>query len=120
MGVRDYKKGDEISAVVLQVDPERERISLGVKQIEEDPFNKYLTDNKKGAIVTGTVTAVDAKGVTVNLAEEVDGYIRVADLAVERVEDATEVASVGIASKRSSWALTVRTALLTYLLKRKI
>ncbi len=71
--VRDYKKGDEISAVVLQVDPERERISLGVKQIEEDPFNKYLTDN----------------------AEEVDGYIRVADLAVERVEDATEVASVG-------------------------
>lgn len=93
--VRYYKKGDEISAVVLQVDPERERISLGVKQIEEDPFNKYLTDNKKGAIVTGTVTAVDAKGVTVNLAEEVDGYIRVADLAVERVEDATEVASVG-------------------------
>ncbi|CAI4168262.1 30S ribosomal subunit protein S1 [Alteromonas macleodii] len=93
--VRDYKKGDEISAVVLQVDPERERISLGVKQIEEDPFNKYLTDNKKGAIVTGTVTAVDTKGVTVNLAEEVDGYIRVADLAVERVEDATEVASVG-------------------------
>ncbi len=93
--VRDYKKGDEISAVVLQVDPERERISLGVKQIEEDPFNKYLTDNKKGAIVTGTVTAVDAKGVTVNLAEEVDGYIRVADLAVERIEDATEAASVG-------------------------
>ena len=93
--VRDYKKGDEISAVVLQVDPERERISLGVKQIEEDPFNKYLTDNKKGAIVTGTVTAVDAKGVTVNLAEEVDGYIRVADLAVERIEDATEAANVG-------------------------
>ncbi|CAM4336618.1 30S ribosomal protein S1 [Alteromonas australica] len=93
--VRDYKKGDEISAVVLQVDPERERISLGVKQIEEDPFNKYLTDNKKGAIVTGTVTAVDAKGVTVNLAEEVDGYIRVADLSVDRIEDATEEANVG-------------------------
>ncbi|GEA10914.1 30S ribosomal protein S1 [Alteromonas sp. KUL49] len=93
--VRDYKKGDEISAVVLQVDPERERISLGVKQIEEDPFNKYLTDNKKGAIVTGTVTAVDAKGVTVNLAEEVDGYIRVADLSRDRVEDATEIASEG-------------------------
>ncbi|MDC8831148.1 30S ribosomal protein S1 [Alteromonas gilva] len=93
--VRDYKKGDEISAVVLQVDPERERISLGVKQIEEDPFNKYLTDNKKGAIVNGTVTAADAKGVTVNLAEEVEGYIRVADLARERVEDASEVVSVG-------------------------
>ena len=93
--VREYKKGDEISAVVLQVDPERERISLGVKQIEEDPFNKYLADTKKGAIVVGTVTAVDAKGVTVNLAEEVDGYIRVADLSRDRIEDATEVASVG-------------------------
>jgi small subunit ribosomal protein S1 len=93
--VRDYKKGDEISAVVLQVDPERERISLGVKQIEEDPFNKYLTDNKKGAIVTGTVTAVDAKGVTVSLAEEVEGYVRVADLSRDRVEDASEEVSVG-------------------------
>ncbi|GAA6185973.1 MULTISPECIES: 30S ribosomal protein S1 [Alteromonadaceae] len=93
--VREYKKGDEISAVVLQVDPERERISLGVKQIEEDPFNKYLTDNKKGAIVTGKVTAVDAKGVTVNLAEEVDGYVRVGDLTVERLEDASEVVNVG-------------------------
>ncbi|MDP5031048.1 MAG: 30S ribosomal protein S1 [Paraglaciecola sp.] len=93
--VRDYKKGDEISAVVLQVDPERERISLGVKQIEEDPFNQYLTDTKKGTIVTGTVTAVDAKGVSVKLADEVEGYIRAADLARERVEDASEVVSVG-------------------------
>ncbi|WP_395343340.1 30S ribosomal protein S1 [Ningiella sp. W23] len=93
--VRDYKKGDEISAVVLQVDPERERISLGVKQNEEDPFNSYLTDNKKGAIVNGTVTEVDAKGVTVNLAEEVDGYIRIGDLARDRVEDANDVVKVG-------------------------
>merc|ERR1712137_238830 len=93
--VREFKKGDEITAIVLQVDPERERISLGVKQIEADPFNKYLTDTKKGAIVVGTVTAVDAKGVTVNLAEEVDGYIRVADLSRDRIEDASEVANVG-------------------------
>ncbi len=93
--VREYKKGDEISAVVLQVDPERERISLGVKQIEEDPFNKYLTDTKKGAIVNGTVVEADAKGVTVNLAEEVNGYIRIGDLARERVEDASEVVNVG-------------------------
>jgi small subunit ribosomal protein S1 len=92
--VSDYKKGDEISAVVLQVDPERERISLGVKQIEEDPFNQYITDTKKGTIVTGMVTAVDAKGVTVKLGEEVEGYIRVADLARDRVEDATTVVSV--------------------------
>jgi small subunit ribosomal protein S1 len=93
--VREYKKGDEISAVVLQVDPERERISLGVKQIDEDPFNKYLTDMKKGAIVNGIVIEADAKGVTVNLAEEVDGFIRIADLARERVEDASEIVKVG-------------------------
>ena len=93
--VREYKKGDEITAVVLQVDAERERISLGVKQIDEDPFNKYLTDNKKGAIVNGTVTEVDAKGVTVTLAEEVLGYIRAGDLSRDRVEDASTVVSVG-------------------------
>ncbi|GAB55049.1 small subunit ribosomal protein S1 [Glaciecola punicea ACAM 611] len=93
--VREYKKGDEISAVVLQVDPERERISLGVKQIDEDPFNKYLTDIKKGAIVNGIVIEADAKGVTVNLAEEVDGFIRIGDLARERVEDASEIVKVG-------------------------
>lgn len=93
--VRDYKKGDEISAVVLQVDPERERISLGVKQIEEDPFNQYLNDTKKGTIVSGKVTAVDAKGVSVRLADEVEGYIRAADLARERVEDASDVVNVG-------------------------
>jgi small subunit ribosomal protein S1 len=93
--VRDYKKGDEISAVVLQVDPERERISLGVKQIDEDPFNKYLTDNKKGVIVNGTVIEADAKGVTVQLGEEVVGYIRIGDLARDRVEDASDVVKVG-------------------------
>jgi len=92
--VRDYKKGDEISAVVLQVDPERERISLGVKQIDEDPFNQYITDTKKGTIVTGMVTAVDAKGVTVKLGDEVEGYIRVGDLARDRVEDASTVVNV--------------------------
>ncbi len=93
--VRDFKKGDEISAVVLQVDPERERISLGVKQTEDDPFNMYLTDNKKGAIVTGKVVEVDAKGAKVELAPEVEGYIRVADISADRVEDASTELSVG-------------------------
>ncbi|WP_394173140.1 30S ribosomal protein S1 [Thalassotalea litorea] len=93
--VREYKKGDEISAVVLQVDPERERISLGVKQTEDDPFNMYLTDNKKGAIVTGTVAEVDAKGAKVTLIEGVEGYIRVSDISRERVEDASTELSVG-------------------------
>ncbi|WP_157465844.1 30S ribosomal protein S1 [Colwellia sp. TT2012] len=93
--VRDYKKGDEIDAIVLQVDPERERISLGVKQAEDDPFNMYLTDKKKGAIVTGKVTAVDAKGATIELAESVEGYLRVSDISVERIEDASTVIKVG-------------------------
>jgi small subunit ribosomal protein S1 len=93
--VRDYKKGDEITAIVLQVDPERERISLGVKQAEDDPFNMYLTDKKKGAIVTGKVTAVDAKGATIELAESVEGYLRVSDISVERIEDASTELSIG-------------------------
>ncbi|TLU68100.1 30S ribosomal protein S1 [Thalassotalea litorea] len=93
--VREYKKGDEISAVVLQVDPERERISLGVKQTEDDPFNMYLTDNKKGAIVTGTVAEVDAKGAKIALIEGVEGYIRVSDISRDRVEDASTELSVG-------------------------
>ncbi|GGY92075.1 MULTISPECIES: 30S ribosomal protein S1 [Shewanella] len=93
--VGEYKKGDEITAVVLSVDPERERISLGVKQTEDDPFNAYLADKKKGSIVNGTVTAVDAKGVTVELADTVEGYIRVADISRERIEDASTVYNVG-------------------------
>ncbi|UXI02244.1 30S ribosomal protein S1 [Photobacterium sp. TY1-4] len=93
--VRDFKKGDEISAVVLAVDAERERISLGIKQIEEDPFNGFVAMNKKGALVTGTVTAVDAKGATVELIEGVEGYLRASEASVDRVEDATLVLSVG-------------------------
>lgn len=93
--VREYKKGDEIAAVVLQVDAERERISLGVKQLAEDPFNNYISMNKKGVIVTGKVTAVDAKGATVELADGVEGYLRASEASRDRVEDATLVLSVG-------------------------
>ncbi len=93
--VREYKKGDEIAAVVLQVDAERERISLGVKQLAEDPFNNWVALNKKGAIVTGKVTPVDAKGATVELADGVEGYLRASEASRDRVEDATLVLSVG-------------------------
>ncbi|ECG5739855.1 30S ribosomal protein S1 [Salmonella enterica subsp. enterica serovar Kiambu] len=93
--VREYKKGDEIAAVVLQVDAERERISLGVKQLAEDPFNNWVALNKKGAIVTGKVTAVDAKGATVELADGVEGYLRASEASRDRVEDATLVLRVG-------------------------
>ncbi len=93
--VLEYKKGDEIEAVVLQVDPERERISLGIKQIAADPFNNYLAENKKGSIVVGTISEVDAKGATVTLADTVDGYIRVADISRDRIEDASTVLKAG-------------------------
>ncbi|MCG6199806.1 30S ribosomal protein S1 [Psychromonas antarctica] len=93
--VLEYKKGDEIEAVVLQVDPERERISLGIKQIALDPFNNYLAENKKGAIVVGTIAEVDAKGATVTLADGVEGYIRVADISRERIEDASTALKAG-------------------------
>lgn len=93
--VREYKKGDDIAAVVLQVDAERERISLGVKQLNEDPFNNYVAATKKGTVVSGKVTAVDAKGANVELAEGIEGYIRVADMSNDRVEDATTLVKVG-------------------------
>lgn len=93
--VREYKKGEEISAVVLQVDAERERISLGVKQLAEDPFNNYISLNKKGAIVNGTVTAVDAKGATVELADGVVGYLRASDASRDRMDDAKLMLNVG-------------------------
>ncbi|EKE86934.1 30S ribosomal protein S1 [Idiomarina xiamenensis] len=93
--VREYKKGEEVTAVVLQVDAERERISLGIKQLEEDPFNNYLAANKKGAIVNGKITEVDAKGAKVELADSVEGYIRVADISRDRIEDASTVLNVG-------------------------
>ena len=94
--VRNYKKGDEIETVILSIDPDRERISLGIKQLEEDSFSIYVGEADKGTIVTGEVTEVDAKGAVVKLNEEVDGYIKVADLSRERVEDARSVLSVGV------------------------
>ena len=93
--VRNYKKGDEIEAVILAVDPERERISLGVKQLDGDPFASYVTAHGKGSIVKGTVTSVETKGAVVKLADEVEGYLRASDIARERVEDARSVLKEG-------------------------
>jgi small subunit ribosomal protein S1 len=93
--VRQYKKGDEVDAVVLSVDPERERISLGIKQLEQDPFSNWLAEHPKGSILTGTVKEVDPKGATVDLGEGIDGYIRVSDIARERVEDARSALKEG-------------------------
>ncbi|CAA0108236.1 30S ribosomal protein S1 [BD1-7 clade bacterium] len=93
--VRNFKKGDEIETVILSVDSERERISLGVKQLESDPFNEYVTTNDKGTIVKGIVKEVDAKAVVVTLNEEVEGTIKASELSIDKVEDARNLVKEG-------------------------
>ncbi len=93
--VRNFKKGDEVEAVVLAVDPERERISLGIKQLEQDPFGQFMAAHPRGSILNGTVSEVDARGATIDLGEGVEGYLRANDIAKERVEDATTRLKVG-------------------------
>ena len=93
--VRNYKKGDTVEAVVLAVDPERERISLGVKQLEQDPMGTFVASNSRGSIVTGTVKEVDARGAVIDLGEGVEGYLSVRDISHERVEDASHKLKVG-------------------------
>jgi small subunit ribosomal protein S1 len=86
--VRRFKKGDEVEAVVLAIDVERERISLGIKQLQGDPVAGYSNQLEKGAVVTGTVKSVDAKGAVIALSDDVEGYLRASDISRERVEDA--------------------------------
>ena len=88
--IRNYNKGDTVEAMVLSVDAEANRISLGIKQLSSDPFNEYLVANDRGSIVTGTVKEVDAKGATITLADEVEGYLRASEIQRDKVEDATK------------------------------
>ena len=93
--VRDFKKGDQITAVVLSVDPDRERISLGIKQAQDDPFNAYVGAHSKGASVKGMISSVDAKGAVLELGEGVEGYLRATELSRDFVEDARSVLTAG-------------------------
>ncbi|MCV6587830.1 MAG: 30S ribosomal protein S1 [Marinobacterium sp.] len=93
--LRQYKKGEEVEAVILSIDAEKERISLGIKQLENDPFAEYVTANEKGSIVTGKVIAVDARAATVELAEGIEATLKASEIAAERTEDASTVLSVG-------------------------
>jgi len=93
--VRNYKKGQEVEAIVLGIDVERERISLGIKQLDADPFTSYTSVNDRGATVTGTVKSVDAKGAEILLAEDVVGYLRASEISTDRVEDARNVLKEG-------------------------
>lgn len=93
--VRQYKKGDEITTVILSIDPERERISLGIKQLEDDPFMNYVSEFEKGSIVKGKVTAIDAKSATITLREGVEGVLRASEISRDKVEDARNVLKEG-------------------------
>ena len=93
--VRNYKKGQDVEAIVLAVDVERERISLGIKQLDTDPFTSFVTLNDRGAIVTGKVTAVDPRGAEVQLNDDVSGYLRASEISRDRVEDARNVLKEG-------------------------
>ncbi|MCP5416418.1 MAG: 30S ribosomal protein S1 [Chromatiaceae bacterium] len=93
--IHNYKKGDELETVVLSVDPERERISLGVKQLDKDPFSAYLAENGKGNVVTGTVKDVDAKGAVITLGDGIEGYLRAAEISRDRVDDARTMLKEG-------------------------
>jgi len=85
--VRRYKKGEEVEAAVLSIDVERERISLGIKQLEGDPFNSYVAMNDKNSIVTGTVKTIDPKGAVIALTDDIEGYLRASEVSRDRVED---------------------------------
>ncbi|HQV24211.1 MAG TPA: 30S ribosomal protein S1 [Acinetobacter sp.] len=93
--IRRYKKGDTVEAVILSVDAEGNRISLGIKQLNNDPFNDFLAANERGALVKGTVTAVDAKGATVKLADDIEATLKASEINRDRVEDATKFLEVG-------------------------
>jgi small subunit ribosomal protein S1 len=86
--VRNFRKGEEVEAMVLSIDVERERISLGIKQLEGDPYNSYIASHDKGTSVTGTVKSVDAKGAVIMLSGEVEAFLRASEISRDRVEDA--------------------------------
>lgn len=93
--IRDFKKGDELTTIILAIDPERERISLGLKQLEQDPFTTFAAEMNRGSVVTGVVTSVDEKGAEVELSPEVVAYLRASEISAERVNDARDVLKIG-------------------------
>jgi small subunit ribosomal protein S1 len=93
--VRNFKKGQDVEALVLGIDIERERISLGIKQMEGDPFMNFAAMNDKGKVVEGTVKSVDAKGATIDLGEDIEGYLRASEISRDRVEDARNLLKDG-------------------------
>jgi len=115
--IREFRKGEEVEAVVLAVDPERERISLGIKQMAQDPFGQFMAENPKGSMVKGTVKSVEPRGVWIGLSDGIDGYLRASDIAKERVDDPgkfftegdeIEAKFVGVDRKNRTLMLSIR------------
>ncbi|MDY6829719.1 MAG: 30S ribosomal protein S1 [Pseudomonadota bacterium] len=115
--VRNYKKGDEIEAVILSIDPDRERISLGIKQLEGDAFSDYLTEHDRGSVVQGTVTSVEERQAVLELAPGVEGILKVADASIDKITDVrqvlkegdqTEVKIVGVDRKNRTLGVSIR------------
>ncbi len=117
--VHKYKKGDEVETVVLAIDPERERISLGIKQLDQDPLSTFLADHPKGSIVKGTVTEVDARGAQIELEGGVEGQLRASELARDRVEDARTVLKVGDEVETKFIGMDRKTRVLSLSIKAK-
>ena len=117
--VRDFKKGQELETVVLSVDPERERISLGVKQLDKDPFSSYLATNTKGSVVNGVIKEVDARGAVVTLEEGIEGYIRVSEISRDRIEDARTVLKEGEAIEAKFMGVDRKNRTITLSMKAK-
>jgi small subunit ribosomal protein S1 len=115
--VRNYKKGDEVEAMVMSIDVERERISLGIKQMEGDPFNSFISVNDKNSVVKGIVKSIDAKGAVITLDNEIEGYLRASEISRDRVEDirtrlnegdAVEVMIINVDRKNRSINLSIK------------
>ncbi len=117
--VRNYTKGEEVETVVLAIDPERERISLGIKQLDQDPFSQFLADHPKGSIITGTVKEVDARGAQIELEGGIEGQLRASELSRDRVEDARTILKVGEEVEAKFTGLDRKTRIISLSIKAK-
>jgi small subunit ribosomal protein S1 len=117
--VRSYQKGQLIEAMVLSIDPERERISLGIKQLAKDPFSGFVAENPRGSIVNGTVTEVDQRGAVIDLGNGVEGQLRATELGRDRVDDARTVLKVGDAVEAKFVGVDRKTRSITLSIKAK-
>ena len=117
--IRNFKKGEDVEAVVLAVDAERERISLGIKQLDQDPMSAYLAEHQKGSVVTGTVTEIDAKSATIDLGDGVEGVLKATEYARDKIEDLTSVLNQGDQVEAKFIGVDRKTRMITLSIKAK-